>query len=432
MNIDLIRKTFGRLTVLRQSENDKHGCIMFLCKCDCGKEILVRKSRLIHGNTNSCGCLRLELFVKDITGQKFGRLEVLSRSDNNIKGQAKWLCRCDCGKEVVILGSKLRNKHTQSCGCYGRQRTSETHLKDLTGRKFERLLVLKRAENNANGDVMWLCQCDCGNSKNISTAALKNENTRSCGCLMKETSITNAILLNKDKMADLTGKKFGKLFVLDRAKNYNNGNSFWRCKCDCGREHYSMTNDLTTNKVKSCGCSKRVDANDLVGQNFGRLTVLNYEGRDSYSRHSYICKCSCGKIKIISRNSLIRNDGKDGTKSCGCLGRERGANNPAWKGGRWKTKEGYVEIWTEEKHTPEHRYVMEKHLNRKLTKNETIHHINGVKDDNRIENLELRTLNNHLPGQSVEERKRSFVSYIKQYCTTEEIEKIINELRQKI
>lgn len=54
---------------------------------------------------------------KDITNEKFNRLTVmeLSHIKNN---RAYWLCRCDCGKEVVVSGSKLRNGHTKSCGCY--------------------------------------------------------------------------------------------------------------------------------------------------------------------------------------------------------------------------------------------------------------------------------------------------------------------------
>lgn len=55
---------------------------------------------------------------KDLTGQKFGRLTVIKRGENTNLGLARWVCKCDCGNEVLVPGSSLRNGHTTSCGCY--------------------------------------------------------------------------------------------------------------------------------------------------------------------------------------------------------------------------------------------------------------------------------------------------------------------------
>jgi hypothetical protein len=55
--------------------------------------------------------------VKDIRGQRFARLVVLSYDGRNKSGGALWLCVCDCGAEVVVPGGHLRSGHTRSCGC---------------------------------------------------------------------------------------------------------------------------------------------------------------------------------------------------------------------------------------------------------------------------------------------------------------------------
>jgi hypothetical protein len=59
----------------------------------------------------------------DLTGQRFGRLTVISFSHQN-KGKSYWKCKCDCGNEVIIYANHLKTLHTQSCGCYQQERTS--------------------------------------------------------------------------------------------------------------------------------------------------------------------------------------------------------------------------------------------------------------------------------------------------------------------
>ena len=78
-------------------------------------------------------------------------------------------------------------------------------------------------------------------------------------------------------------------------------------------------------------------------------------------------------------------------------GKRIGDKNPNWKGGRATAGAGYIKIWSPTHplavrgYVLEHRLVMEAHLGRTLLPSEVVHHINGIVDDNRIENLMLFT-----------------------------------------
>ena len=60
--------------------------------------------------------------VIDLTGQRFGRLTVIEKVSKNNESRAYWRCRCDCGNEVISSEKDLRTGHTQSCGCYCREK----------------------------------------------------------------------------------------------------------------------------------------------------------------------------------------------------------------------------------------------------------------------------------------------------------------------
>ena len=60
-----------------------------------------------------------------LLGKRFGRLEVIAYDSMSKNGHTKWLCRCDCGKEMVKFGTNLRKGHTVSCGCYRLEQTSK-------------------------------------------------------------------------------------------------------------------------------------------------------------------------------------------------------------------------------------------------------------------------------------------------------------------
>lgn len=61
-------------------------------------------------------------------------------------------------------------------------------LQDLTGRRFGRLIVVRRVENTSTGKARWLCRCDCGGETAVITSSLLSGRTQSCRCMQRELS----------------------------------------------------------------------------------------------------------------------------------------------------------------------------------------------------------------------------------------------------
>lgn len=122
----------------------------------------------------------------DLTGQRFGKLVVISRTLNGSYRGTFWLCQCDCGNKTITSSSKLKSGHTQSCGCLQRERTHSACYKDLTGQIFGRLTVMHRVSLSKSGKSRFQCQCSCGNTIIVEGHNLISGATQSCGCIRKE------------------------------------------------------------------------------------------------------------------------------------------------------------------------------------------------------------------------------------------------------
>ena len=110
---------FGRLTILSAAPV-VHNMRYYNVRCDCGRIHTVSRDVLFRAANVYCDC-GSEKPRTDLTGQQFGRLTVLMRVDPVLtpsgKREKSWLCRCVCGREVVVYQSHLLSKTTRSCGC---------------------------------------------------------------------------------------------------------------------------------------------------------------------------------------------------------------------------------------------------------------------------------------------------------------------------
>lgn len=88
-----------------------------------------------------------------LIGLRFGRLSVKKRLENNKHNQSMWWCKCDCGKELKVRGSNLTSGTSNSCGCYQKDKVKEVKYKHgkSDSRLFRIWAQMKDRCSNSNG-----------------------------------------------------------------------------------------------------------------------------------------------------------------------------------------------------------------------------------------------------------------------------------------
>lgn len=178
--LNLIGEKYGRLTVIESAPN-RGKYTQWKCQCECGNICVKTTDSLRQGNTRSCGCLQAETArkngltqLKELTGQKFGLLTVIKYAGSQ-RGRSSWLCRCDCGNEVIVNQMELSRGDTLSCGCL-RSSFGEKEIENIL--KSQQLKYQKefsfndlRSENdillrfdfavlNDNNEILYLIEYD--------------------------------------------------------------------------------------------------------------------------------------------------------------------------------------------------------------------------------------------------------------------------------
>ena len=246
---DLTGQRFGKLTVIERTDERQDRYLVWRCKCDCGEEIFVNTKRLTRGTISHCGCASTR--ITDLTSQRFGKLTVIERTDKQEDRYWVWRCRCDCGREILVNTKRLTRGTISHCGCDKKSKLSLGPVpEDLTGKRYGQLTVLRLDKQLENGKTSWFCQCDCGNQCIVSAHSLHYQKRKSCGCRHREAEET--------PQEDLTGRVFGRLTVVGPLDEKDGkDNAMWKCKCECGTEIAVSQSSLLQGYYKSCGCVRQ-------------------------------------------------------------------------------------------------------------------------------------------------------------------------------
>ncbi|MBC2373673.1 hypothetical protein HBP98_16805 [Listeria booriae] len=172
----------GNLVVVEATEEREHESIVYRCKCDCGNHI--KRSRrhlnaaLKAGAMSNCGCNYHNR--QQLIGHKFGLLTILAWAEE--AEVPSYICACDCGKTGVIVPlSRIKGSKNPSCGCYTKIVKEANFSRDITGKRYGNLVAIQPLEKRNWRYRVWLCQCDCGNTREATVGELNSGNTKSCG-----------------------------------------------------------------------------------------------------------------------------------------------------------------------------------------------------------------------------------------------------------
>ena len=120
----------SRLTVIKESGKSGSGGVFWDCICNCGNTIQASSSNIRLGVTKSCGCKNRDNAIQRNMnhntvqiGQKYNKLTVIQDlglrypTENSKKRRRYFLCECECGNVIEVMGNSLQTGHISSCGC---------------------------------------------------------------------------------------------------------------------------------------------------------------------------------------------------------------------------------------------------------------------------------------------------------------------------
>lgn len=188
----------------------------------------------------------------------------------------------------------------------------------MINQKFNRWTVIAEAPSR-NRKKYWLCQCDCGTQREVCGSDLRNNKSKSCGCLTREKA--------SEKKINLINQHFGKLTVLEENGRTSNKAVLWKCQCECGNIINVRTADLRNGHTQSCGCLQKektsIASKKGLEKNI-KINMLTYLGEDKISdkKNGTLrkCQCDCGNIIWIATKDFLSGH----VSSCGCRKNSKG------------------------------------------------------------------------------------------------------------
>ncbi len=184
-------------------------------------------------------------------------------------------------------------------------------MKDRTGQRFGRWVVLEMMPGGRPGSPMVRCRCDCGTESVIGFGNLRDGRSASCGCYRREFGRSLA-----KPRANLVGSRFGRAIVLEYRSRPLHGASrtgVW-CRCDCGKEFFARPGRLLSGHTTNCGCQRKSKYPSLAAYLKRRSICLRVQDlcidckSPKEADYLSIGRCQTCSDKAKQRKKEIRNE----------------------------------------------------------------------------------------------------------------------------
>lgn len=193
--------------------------------------------------------------LKDLTGLRFGKLTVIKLDYTNKHRQSMWLCKCDCGNTITVLGNDLKRHHTLSCGCTNKTQQGLTSMYPRLYRIWRKMI--ERCENSK-----------CNTYYNYGERGITVCNEWHDFNTFREWSLNNGY---KDNLT---------IDRIDYTGNYEPNNCRWitqKEQCNNKRNNHYITYNGETRTIKEWESIKNLPK-DVIQQ---RIKKLNWSIKDA-------------------------------------------------------------------------------------------------------------------------------------------------------
>jgi hypothetical protein len=178
----------------------------------------------------------------DLTNKKFRNWTVLHKSEIIKSGMSYWLCICECGKEKIVRTTHLTSGASKSCGC--------AQIDNKLGKNIGKWTVIERDNNKPIGKgTWWICRCECGKEKSLSSGNLSSGKSKSCGTCWQRKDTDDIAIHSLFQRYKYTAKKRNIDFSLKKEefKQLIKSNCFY-----CNKEPLQISNVKSYKDSKEC------------------------------------------------------------------------------------------------------------------------------------------------------------------------------------